>query len=583
MKNKITSFLIVIISINSVVAQLIPFTQLSHSNDPITIDQGIGCWLSAINMYNENAFYRFYDLQEAFGSSGGSDTFMVTNLEFAQSAAEDNTMLTYFVGTIDRADYYIPGSGDFNLTIDLNQLTILKSGNHVCKSSDNGTLINIPIDPLTLSTDQIVYYSIQVASGNLDEHFFSMGGNFSGDQAYAYFNGSESCDLTGLDVSDTSQIDALTDTLHIIMNLYGVYNPSEIGPPSNDVCENAEMLTVGTSYGDNIVDFTTLNATQVGGGCNTGSAMPVSNEIWTQVVIPAEGHLVVETGPDVTTGNTSFVSGMDSWSGSCGSLTYMDCGLSNYSIHDFSSIVINGTPGETVYVRIFGNFVVPFSVSAYNPPEPANISCENAQELQVGATFDDQKVDTTFLWTNGDALWYSFIAPADGNVTVETGPDARGNFTANTSIAVWSGVCEGFNLTPIANDLNGADTYNFSKLELTDLVPGETYFLTIADWFQVFRSPFTVSVYNDTLTTEESNFDGFDYFPNPVQETFMFDSVNPVDEIVVYNILGHRVLNQKYNTTTLSGAVDMAGLANGIYILRITIEDRTKTIKVIKE
>nr|WP_321235764.1 T9SS type A sorting domain-containing protein [uncultured Psychroserpens sp.] len=562
----------------------IPFVILSESNNPTAIEDGIACINNASNIYNDNAFYRFYDLEDYINDGTiESNSFLLTNLEFAQSSAADNTMLTYFVGTIPRSDYYLMGSADYNTRINLNSLTILKSGNYFCKSSDNGALINIPIDPLIVDTDQVIYYSIQVASGDLDTHYFFMGGNLYGQHAYAYFNSIATCDTDVLSDFNVNEIKSIETPTRIIMNIIGISNPTAVGPPPNDTCENAQTLTVGTSFEDNRLDFTTLNATQDGGGCNTGNAMPVSNEVWMQNVIPAEGHLVVETAPDVATGNTSFVSGMDAWSGSCGNLTYLNCGSQSFSTHDFSSIVINGTPGDTVYIRVFGNFVVPFSVSAYNPPEPSNVNCENAQALTVGATFEDEAVESSFLWSQGDELWYTFVAPSDGNITIETGPDSRGNFTANTSIAVWSGMCEGFNLMPIANDLNGADTYNFSKLDLTGLIPGDTYFITIADWFQALRSPFSVSVYNTTLNTEDSVFDGFNYFPNPVNHSLTLNSVKHINQIIMYSILGQEVLNLEYKNEVKIEKIDMSRIPKGVYMLKVLIENQTKTIKIIKE
>ena len=357
-------------------------------------------------------------------------------------------------------------------------------------------------------------------------------------------------------------------------------NPSAIGVPPNDTCETATTLTVGTSFEDNPVDFTTLNATQNGGGCNDGSALIVSNEIWVQTTIPPEGHLVVETGPDVLTGNTNFVSGMDAWQGSsCDNLTQLPgCGISNYSLHDFSSIIIEGTPGETVYVRVFGNFVVPFAISAYNPPVPTNMLCENATPVTVGATFEDQNVDSSFLWTESGTggLWFDFMAPSDGNVTIETGPDSTGLIAANTSIAVLSGSCTNF--TFIGSDLNSGN-FNFSRLDLTGLTPGETYLVVINDAFSTYRAPFSVSVYNETLGVDETAFNNFNYYPNPVNNVLNFNSVKHIDQVIMYNALGQQVLSLQHNNVT---RIDMSSLPEGLYFCEITIDKQSKIVKVIK-
>ncbi|MEO1032039.1 MAG: T9SS type A sorting domain-containing protein, partial [Bacteroidota bacterium] len=594
MKNKIHFLLLVVtsLSINAQTSPNIPFVRLSESNDPDTIEEGIACFTNSTNEYHDNSFYRFYDLQRYVDSNIiDPGTFMVTNLEFAQSAAEVETLLTYFVGTIDRNDYFDDyyGYDAFpNSIIDLSHLTILASGNHVARSSDNNSLVNIPISPLTFNTDEVVYYAILVGSGELDSHFFSMGGNTLGG-SLSYFNSSGTCDLNDINDSDPNSTSHVTLVIpgsggffRTIMNIYGISNPSAIGLPTNDTCETAETLIVGTSFEDNPMDFTTLNATQDGGGCNNGSALPVSNEIWVRTTIPPEGHLVVETGPDVLTGNTNFVSGMDAWLGSsCDNLTQLPgCGISNYSLHDFSSIIIEGTPGETVYVRVFGNFVVPFSVSAYNPPVPTNMICENAESLTVGATFDDQNVDSSFLWTDINGLWFSFIAPLDGNVTIETGPDSTGLIAANTSIAVVSGSCTNFAF--IGSDLNSGN-FNFSRLDLTGLTPGESYFVIVNDAFSTFRAPFSVSVYNETLGIDETAFNNFDYYPNPVGQTLNFDTTEHMDQVTVYNLLGQEMMNLRSKDSTSITTMNFSGLSNGIYLVKISIGNQFKVIKVVKE
>ena len=586
---KFFSVLLVVAALGFAKAQAqpnIPLIRLSESNNPDLIEDGRACATVATTTYHDNAFYRFYDLQSYVDNNEIEDgIFMITNLEFAQASATDDLVLTYFVGLIPRDDFYgmLPNSDPFVL-INMNNLSVFRSGNHTCKSSDNNSLINIPIDPLQVSTGGVIYYSIQAASGDLDTHFFAMGGNLSGGNIPWYFNSSGTCDLPELNGASPVDLFQITpfDGFDPIMNLYGISNPLTIGLPPNDTCETATTLTVGTSFEDNPVDFTTLNATQDGGGCNNGSALPVSNEVWVQTTIPTEGHLVVETGPDVLTGNTNFVSGMDAWSGSsCDNLTQLPgCGISNYSLHDFSSIIIEGTPGETVYVRVFGNFVVPFSVSAYNPPVPTNKICENAQSLTVGATFDDQNVDSSFLWTDNNGLWFSFIAPLDGNVTIETGPDSTGLIAANTAIALVSGSCTNFAL--IGSDLNSGD-FSFSRLNVTGLTPGESYFVIVNDAFATFRAPFSVSVYNETLGIDENAFNNFDYYPNPVGQTLNFDTTENIDQVKVYNLLGQEMMNLRSKDSTSITTMNFSGLSNGIYLVKISIGNQFKVIRVVKE
>jgi hypothetical protein len=57
-------------------------------------------------------------------------------------------------------------------------------------------------------------------------------------------------------------------------------------------------------------------------------------------------------------------------------------------------------------------------------------------------------------------------------------------------------------------------------------------------------------------------------------------STSAVDNVTVYDILGKVVLQE--NPGTISPAINMSNLASGSYLVKVTIGDSSKTVKILK-
>jgi hypothetical protein len=91
---------------------------------------------------------------------------------------------------------------------------------------------------------------------------------------------------------------------------------------------------------------------------------------------------------------------------------------------------------------------------------------------------------------------------------------------------------------------------------------------------------FTVNVIEEDLSTGGFDTTNFSAYPNPVKDVFNFAYSNTISDLVIYNLLGQQVLATKPNAT--QGQVDMSSFPNGTYLVKVTSENQTKTIKVIK-
>ena len=71
------------------------------------------------------------------------------------------------------------------------------------------------------------------------------------------------------------------------------------------------------------------------------------------------------------------------------------------------------------------------------------------------------------------------------------------------------------------------------------------------------------------------------FYPNPVRDVLNLSYGQNISEVVVYNLLGQKVLENTINADTAK--IDMSGLSSGSYIVKITSGNQVKSIKVIKQ
>ncbi len=138
--------------------------------------------------------------------------------------------------------------------------------------------------------------------------------------------------------------------------------------PSNDTCASAIALNVdpGACATPTVADNSFAT--------DSGEAAPscahyAGGDLWFSVTVPASGSVTVET-TSIANSNLSDT-GMSIYSGSCGSLTEIQCDDDSSDDGYFSKIELTGqTPGDVLYVRVweydndrFGEF----NICAWDP------------------------------------------------------------------------------------------------------------------------------------------------------------------------------------------------------------------------
>ncbi|NND51562.1 MAG: T9SS type A sorting domain-containing protein, partial [Flavobacteriaceae bacterium] len=175
-------------------------------------------------------------------------------------------------------------------------------------------------------------------------------------------------------------------------------------------------------------------------------------------------------------------------------------------------------------------------------------------------------------------VWYTFVA-ADTDASIETTITGASD---QANVAVYSSIdCSQLDVDSIAcSDGNGGES-----IDLTGLTPAATYYVRV--WSDGVvpatraEGTFDIVVNNALLGTESFDVNGFEYFPNPVNDNLTLRSLSNIQNVAVYNMLGQEVM--KLTPNTVNAEVDMRSLSQGSYFVKVTINDATDTIRIIKK
>ncbi len=85
----------------------------------------------------------------------------------------------------------------------------------------------------------------------------------------------------------------------------------------------------------------------------------------------------------------------------------------------------------------------------------------------------------------------------------------------------------------------------------------------------------------ETLSNDNFVFANLNYFPNPTKNSITISNDTVIDTIEITSILGQQILSQKINS--LQTELDMRSLPSGIYLVKVTSGEATKTVKIVKE
>lgn len=261
-----------------------------------------------------------------------------------------------------------------------------------------------------------------------------------------------------------------------------------LAQPANDDPCSATPLTVGT--GCSFATYTNAAATATAGVPAPGCASYVGADVWFTAVVNGSGTLTV----DMATG-VILDSGLAFYTGTCGSLTLLECDDDDSPNGNMSMISRTGlTPGATIFIRVWeysgdNNGTFQICASAPSPPLPmtndepcsaipltANASCSYASVTTVGSTATAGVPAPGCASYVGEDVWFTVVVPATGSIMVNT----NSGTTTDSGMAFYTGTCGSLTLLECDDDdsPNGA----MSMISRGGLTPGSTVYVRMWDY-----------------------------------------------------------------------------------------------------
>ncbi|MGV3458940.1 MAG: GEVED domain-containing protein [Flavobacterium sp.] len=111
----------------------------------------------------------------------------------------------------------------------------------------------------------------------------------------------------------------------------------------------------------------------------------------------------------------------------------------------------------------------------------------------------------------------------------------------------------------------------------TQVFAGSVYYGTLSTGS---CTPLAVTI-TEVLGSKGFDKTQFSFYPNPVKDVLNLKYSNEISEVEVYNLLGQKIISKKINST--EATLDMAGIADGNYIVIVTSGSESQTLKIVKK
>jgi len=231
----------------------------------------------------------------------------------------------------------------------------------------------------------------------------------------------------------------------------------------------------------------------------------------------------------------------------------------------FSLFQLNAQCTETV--SSFGNNT---SVASYNVSGDVNLTLNtnNTITLNLGSNYNTAfGPDVRAYLVNSEGRTTSEIKSISKNINNAL------IFNDNTLVDNFQ-----FGLT----SASGAQTFTVEIPEGKDITNYDTILFFCLD-FGVFWDFGTFTSFNknscEVLSIENIQLNNIDIYPNPAKNKIQISNIDAIStEIRIFNVLGKQVFHQ---TKITEKTIDISSFNKGIYIVKIDIDGKSKTQKLV--
>lgn len=242
--------------------------------------------------------------------------------------------------------------------------------------------------------------------------------------------------------------------------------------------------------------------------------------------------------------------------------------------------------------------VVPYTQDFESATTPSLPNCSVMQNLSEGNNwrtvnnpgngFTSKTLNYNYTYADNANVWYytrgiSLTAGTEYTISYRYGNNSTTSYKENLTVK-YGNAANADDMTEEIGEHLDIQTGTAEENEVTFSVPvtGVYYFgfqaHSIAGQDQLYVDDIVVEA---ALGTKDFSSADFKFYPNPVKDVLNLSYIQNISNVSVFNLLGQKVLENTTNAT--SAQVDMSNLASGSYLVKVTSDNQTKTIKVIKE
>ncbi|MDN3723880.1 T9SS type A sorting domain-containing protein [Aequorivita sp. SDUM287046] len=503
------------------IQNLAPMVITQSNSQTIEAGAGIACAAHPIDFRNNN-FYRAFDLAGDFGVVNG---FEVTAVEFAIDAITTPSGFPITINIYSTTPGSFPGG----------TLTLQGTAVHTATNADALSIVNLPLSAMIPAGEAMVMEMVLVDDGT-GTNYMTTGVNSAGETGPSYIMATD----CGANVP-TPFFD-LGLTVGMVWNVLGDDEPGGSADP-------AEVFGINNTTA-NLISFdpadptalTNLGVSPAVGFENAGAIDP--NNDGTAYVLDNGGAFYsvdLATGVYTSLGNIAAPNG-ETWAGAefdaSGTLYALS---TNIATSTLSTIDIGAATATTIGMTGMAGGI----------------------SLMIDANGDAYSHDIV-----DDNFYYVDLATGTASIIGSLGFDANfgqgGTYIKGDPGFVYLSAFDG-----------GAFQSQWRRV---DVLTGAS---TVIGLFSGGADQVAwTSARGEILGVSENALQGFAYYPNPTNGALSLKSVNNIDSVAIYNLLGQSVLNTKVGATTSN--LDISGLTTGTYIMKVTVEGQTGTYKVLK-
>ena len=240
---------------------------------------------------------------------------------------------------------------------------------------------------------------------------------------------------------------------------------------------------------------------------------------------------------------------------------------------------------STFYIAVDGfngaSGAFDLTVTCVGPP-PNDLIMNSIDVDEIGVPYVDPNVampaatlengnpqDCNIDGANG--VWYNFVAAATGTAHAEIVSPAGSSyvvfFHAPNEMATEDDLVYMFQVGNQCAPATEADIITSG---------GQAYYVFVVNT----GGATDILIDGELLSAADNTIAGFNFYPNPAQDVLNLTSVDTIEHVAIYNLLGQQVIGQQVDA--LSTQLNISSLATGAYLMKATVNGQVGTYKIIK-